>query len=379
MKRLPERVYSKFIREDLKKKMVFIGGPRQVGKTTLALTFVKNSKANHPASLNWENENSRKIINQGTWPKEEELIIFDEIHKRKGWQSLIKGFWDTWKSTQRYLITGSARLDTFRKGGDSMLGRYHYYRIHPYSYPELGNEKKNLDALFRFGGFPEPLLLQDEREHRRWVNSRVSKLVRIDLRDLENIQDLDKVELLAENLSQKVGSTLSYKSLGEDLETSDKTVKRWVQILDSLYYCYTISPLGSTKIKAVKKAQKLYLWDWSEISEPGARFENMVASHLLKYCHFQSDVEGFKMELRYIRDESGKECDFVVIKDKKPLFAVECKLGASVFDKNIGYFKERLNIPKWYQVTLDDIPERKVTPDISILSFHDLCIKENLI
>ena len=259
-----------------------------------------------------------------------------------------------------------------------MLGRYHYYRLHPFTLPELGITEKNLESLITFGGFPEPLLSHDTTELRRWHLQRVSKLVRIDLRDLENVGDLDKVELLAEALESRVGSPLSYRSLAEDLEVSDKTIKRWVQILDNLYYCYLIPPFGSKKIKAIKKAQKLYLWDWSEIKEPGAKFENMVASHLLKYCHYLQDVEGHRMELRYIRDERGHEVDFVVLKDRKPLFAVECKLSQQEVAPTLLSFRSKLSIPKWYQVHLSG-GEKMMTPDLAIIPFIKFCEELKLV
>lgn len=377
-KPLPPRLYIPSIVKDLSRKMVFLGGPRQVGKTTLAQSLIKGYKDGHPAYLNWDNALSRQTILKGEWPKEQELIVFDEVHKRKGWQTLVKGIWDTWKNTQKFLITGSARLDIFRKGGDSMMGRYHYYRIHPFTLPELGFSEKNLSLLFQFGGFPEPLVEQDPTELRRWHLQRVSKLVRVDLRDLENVSDLDKVEMLADLLQERVGSPLSYKSLAEDLQSTDKTVKRWVQILDSLYFCYLIPPFGSNKIKAIKKSQKLYLWDWSQIEDPGFRFENVVASHLLKLCDYWQDVLGHRAELRYIRDDSGKECDFVVIKDKKPVFAVECKLSDTDIAPSLLHFRAKLGIPKWYQVHMGD-KTRVIAPDFLILPFEEFCKRENLI
>jgi uncharacterized protein len=378
-KKLPQRVYFKHIQKDLEKKMVFIGGPRQVGKTTLAISFLKKYIDGHPCYLNWDNEILRRKIQQGDWPKDEPLIIFDELHKKKGWQTFLKGFWDVWRNSQRYIVTGSARLDIFRRGGDSMLGRYHYHRIHPYSLPELGFTEANLMRLFNYGGFPEPLLEMNENELRRWHYQRISKLVRIDLRDLENIQDLDKVELLADSLHTRVASPLSYRSIAEDLEKSDKTIKNWIKTLEMLYFCFTIAPFGSNKIKAIKKATKLYLWDWSQVEDEGARFENLVASHLLKLCHFSEDTLGHRMELRYLRDETGKECDFVVIKNRKPIFAIECKFKDDNLDKNIPYFKDRLSIPKWYQVYFKDGKSRSITPELKILSFEELCRELNFI
>ena len=195
--RLPERIFLSSIKKDLQKKMVRLGGPRQVGKTTLAVSLLKNYKDGHPAYLNWDNELSRRTILKSEWPKDEPLVIFDEIHKRKGWQNLVNRIWDVWKNTQRFIITGSARLDIFRKGGDSMLGKDHYYRIHPFTLPEYGRTRENLATLFKFGGFPEPLIKKDETKLRRWHLQRISKLVRIDLRDLENVSDWKMVEAAA--------------------------------------------------------------------------------------------------------------------------------------------------------------------------------------
>ena len=163
-----------------------------------------------------------------------------------------------------------------------------------------------------------------------------------------------------------------------DLEIDPKTAKKWIELLDSLYYCFRISPFGSNKIRAVKKEQKLYLWDWSQVQDPGARFENMVASHLLKFCHFHEDIYGEDMELRYIRDTTKKEVDFVVIKNKKPLFAVECKIKDQNLDNSIIYFSERLKIPKYYQVLLET-KERQVSDEIEICSFSDFSKKVDLV
>jgi hypothetical protein len=374
-----QRYLTEFIKDDLAKKMVFLGGPRQVGKTTLAQNLIARYKDGHPAYLNWDSDFDRRRLRNREWPKEEPLIVIDEIHKMRGWRNLIKGLYDTLKNTHSFLITGSARLDHFRKGGDSLLGRYHYYRLHPFSLSELGFSRKNIHSLFEFGGFPEALLQANERTLRRWHISRISKLVKTDLNSIETVKDLDKMELLAEELPRRVGSPLSHKSLAEDLEIDPKTVKRWIGILDSLYYSFQISPFGSTKIRAVKKEQKLYLWDWSQIEDKGARFENMIASHLLKYCHFQQDVYGHKMELRYIRDTDKREVDFVVIKDRKPIFAVESKFSDKVVSPHIYYFKERLNISKYYQVSFDSEKQSSPSDGIILTNLEGLCRSENLV
>jgi uncharacterized protein len=373
-----KRYLTSQIKEDLLKKMVFLGGPRQVGKKFVAQSLIKNFHDSHPAYMNWDSELDRQRVKHREWPRSERLIVLDEIHKMKNWRNLIKGLFDTLKNTHQFLITGSARLDHFRRGGDSLMGRYFYYRLHPFSLPELGYTKENLQDLFKFGGFPEPLFEKDERTLRRWHLTRLSRLVKTDLNSLETVKDIDKVELLAEELPRRVGSPLSHKSIAEDLEIDPKTVKRWIGILDSLYYSFQVAPFGSTKIRAVKKEQKLYLWDWSQVEDPGARFENMVASHLLKFCHYQEDVEGHKMELRYIRDTDKREVDFVVIKDKKPLFAVECKLSNKTISPHIFYFYSRLNIPRYYQVCLEG-EVKSIQDEIIMTDLKGLCRSENLI
>jgi len=374
---LPKRYLYSFIQKDLTKKMVFLGGPRQVGKTTLSQSLIENFADGHPAYLNWDSDFDRKKIRERQWPRSEKLIVLDEIHKFKNWRNFVKGLYDTLKNTHTFLVTGSARLDHFRKGGDSLLGRYFYYRLHPFSLPEIGFSKQNINNLFKYGGFPEPLIENDQRTLKRWHTGRLSKLVRSDLRDLETVKDLDKVELLAEELPRRVGSPISIKSLAEDLEVDPKTTKRWLGILNTLYYCFQIPPMGAPKIRAVKKEQKLYLWDWSQVEDEGERFENMVACQLLKFCHFHEDANGEKMELRYIRDTDKREVDFVVIKNKKPLFAVECKFKSKSVSPHLYYFKERTNIPKFYQISFDGV-EKQLHEGIVITNFSNFCKLEKM-
>jgi predicted AAA+ superfamily ATPase len=208
----------------------------------------------------------------------------------------------------------------------------------------------DLSHLLAFSGFPEPLFSSNETEHRRWQRERIQKVVYEDLRDLETVKEISAIDLLVEALPERVGSPLSLKSLGEDLQVSQPTVGRWMDILDRLYMTFRISPFGAAKIRAVKKEQKAYFWDWTQVEIPGIRFENLVASHLLKYCHFIEDTKGHRMELRYIRDTDKREIDFVVLKDKKPLFAVECKTGERSLSPHIDYFAKRTPIPAFYQV-----------------------------
>ncbi len=378
MSKVLKRYLIDHIKRDLSEKMVFLGGPRQVGKTTLSQGLIHDYRDQHPAYLNWDSDWDRKKIKNREWPKNEPLIVFDEIHKFKNWRNYIKGLYDTLKNSHSFLVSGSARLDFFRKGGDSLLGRYHYYRLHPYSLPELKYQSGVLHRLLQFGGFPEVYAQADERFLRRWHSQRLNRLIRTDLRDLENIRDIDRMFSLAEELPNRVGSPLSINALAKDIESDFKTIKNWLSILTTLYYSFQIAPFGSKKIRAVKKEQKLYLWDWSQVESPGPRFENLVASHLLKYCHFIEDTDGYKMELRFLRDTDKREVDFVVLKNNKPLFAVECKTGEKSISPHLFYFQKRTQIPHFYQVHLGS-SHRQVSDRISLMPFQDFCKEVKLV
>lgn len=377
-----KRYLSQFIKKDLQSKMVFLAGPRQVGKTTLSLSILSRKKADetHPAYFNWDDAEDRKKIKSGKFSPAHKLIILDEIHKYSRWQSLVKGFYDKRKSVHSFLVTGSGRLDIYRKGGDSLQGRYHLYRLHPFSLLELDakGKKDSLKLLLKRGGFPEALFLSSENAFRKWQNQKKSLLIQNEIRSLESVKDLFLIETLVEALPSRVGSPLSVKSLSEDLEVAHKTIKNWLEVLGRLYFCFQISPFGSRNIRAVKKEQKLYLFDWSELTEnKGVQFENLMACQLLKYCHFIEDTQGYKMELKFIRDIDKREVDFVVLKQKKPIFAVECKIKPCSIGKAVYYFKERTVIPKFYQVHLEGVEDYE-TKGVRVLPFNVFCKELNL-
>ncbi|MBY0315484.1 MAG: ATP-binding protein [Bdellovibrionales bacterium] len=373
------RYLMKNVETDLTRKMVFLGGPRQVGKTFFAQSLIPSYKDGHTSYLNWDDLEDRKKIKAGIFDAKQKLIILDEIHKFVKWRSLVKGFFDKLKNTHQFLVTGSARLDYYRKGGDSLLGRYHYYRMHPFTLCEVSKscEHRILQRLLEFGGFPEPYINASAQQLKRWHRQRRERIVYSDIRDLENVKEISNIEILMEALPDRVGSPLSRKNLAEDLEVDFKTVEKWISILENVYYCYRIAPYGAPRIKAVKKEQKIYLWDWSELDSPGSRWENLVASHLLKFCHYHEDTQGDRMELRFLRDITAKEVDFVVLKNKKPLFAVECKTGEKNLSRHISYFSERTPIPKFYQVH-QGTTFRTISDKIHILPFTEFCKIEKL-
>lgn len=364
-----DRYLSAPLRADLRHKMVFLGGPRQVGKTTLALSLLpqpRGAKAataalRHLGYLNWDNPAVRPPLLRGELPGGQRRVVLDEIHKYPKWRNLVKGFYDTSGDRVSFLVTGSARLDHYRKGGDSLQGRYHYYRLHPLSLREMNKKPRadDLRALLEFGGFPEPLLAHNARVWRRWQRERLSRVIYEDVRDLENVREIGLIELLVDALPSRVGAPLSVANLREDLGVAHATVERWLAVLENMYVCFRVPPYsgrggrrgrGASRIRAVRKERKLYLWDWSQVDDAGARFENLVACQLLKYCHLVEDTEGYAMDLRFIRDTDRREVDFLVLQNKKPLFAVECKTGPKSVNPALRYFRERTDIPAFYQV-----------------------------
>ncbi|MCG7850890.1 MAG: AAA family ATPase [Methanosarcinaceae archaeon] len=360
------RYLTKFIFEDLLEKMVFIGGARQVGKTTLSTHLVARYFESYEY-FNWDNRYDRKKIIDSDWSGSAKLLILDEIHKYKKWKTLINGHYDKLKSRYKFLVTGSSRPDVYRKGSDSLQGRYHYYRLHPFSLAEIlnrenkiepfeeiaidsGDNSSSLVSLNRFGGFPEPFIKQNTRFLRRWHNEKTERLFREDIRDTEQIRDLGNMKLLSDMLVDKVGSLLSINSIREDLEVSHRAASNWLDILELFYYHFRIYPYAVKTIRSIKKEPKLYLWDWSEIENPAVRFENLIASHLLKLVHFLTDHDGYKTQLCFLRNVDKKEVDFLVTVDKKPWFAVEAKRSEEEVSRSLAYFRERLNIPFVYQI-----------------------------
>ncbi|OFZ49076.1 MAG: AAA family ATPase [Bdellovibrionales bacterium RIFOXYB1_FULL_37_110] len=362
---------------DLKEKMVFIGGPRQVGKTTMS-----RSIAGLATYLNFDNLQDKKIILKGQFfPNYSGLVILDEIHKYRLWRNLIKGEFDKFYPDINFLITGSAQLDYFRKGGDSLVGRYHYYRLHPFSVSELDKNysRSTLEDLFNFSGFPEPFFKANTRALKRWQMERINRVVEQDVRDLSMIKDISNLTLLAEILPSRVGSLLSVKSLAEDLMVSPHTINNYLDIFENIYLSFRIYPYGVHKLKAIKKTPKIFLWDWTQVEMKGPRFENLVASHLLKYCHFHTDYNGDKMELRFLKDVEGREVDFVVLKNNKPQFMVECKSGDRALSPSLSYYQTRHKIPMAYQVHMGTQKKGNPLRGGMLLPFTEFCKEVQLV
>lgn len=335
------------VREDLQRKMVFLAGPRQVGKTTLARALPGGARA----YLNWDIPAQRSRILTGALPSGR-LWIFDEIHKFRRWRNYLKGLYDGRPAGQRILVTGSARLDLYRFGGDSLQGRYHMLRLHPFSVAELGvRSAADWAQLLALGGFPEPFLSGSQTQARRWSREYRTRLIREDIVSLERIQDLGHLELMMLSLPQRVGSPLSINALREDLQISFKAASAWLNALERLYALFRLAPFGAPKIRAVKKEQKHYHLDWSIIPTEAPRFENLVACHLLKWVHFLQDTAGRDVELRYFRDIDGHEVDFVVTEANRPLLLIECKWSDADLDRSLRFLHNRFPHAAAWQIS----------------------------
>lgn len=355
------------ILEDLNRKMVFLGGPRQVGKTTIAKSIINGNQG----YLNWDIPNNREQILKRSLP-DSALWVFDEIHKYKKWRGYLKGVFDEFHPNKKILVTGSARLDLYRFGGDSLQGRYYYLKLHPLSFKEIGGvSQSDINDLLRFGGFPEPFFGGSEARARRWAVEYRNRLTRDEILSLESIKDVGSLELLHLSLPERVGSPLSVNALREDLNLNHQTVSRWLDILERVYGIFRLSPFGSPKIKAVKKEQKHYHYNWASIPDPGPRFENMIACHLLKWVDFQFDTEGRELELRYFRDVEKREVDFIVVEGKTPILAVECKLSEAAISPSLHYFKVKFPTVRAIQVLCDDVPSKIFPNKVELKSARD--------
>ncbi len=374
-----ERIYLKGTEEhfDNNTQALFLSGPRQVGKTTIAKEYLR--EAPYSKYLNWDNLDHRQLILNGpnavveglpvnTLTEQKPVICFDEIHKYKDWKTFLKGFIDTYRDQLRTLVTGSARLDVFRKGGDSLMGRYFLYRVHPLSVGELlrptlrndiiGAPKKIADDLFdtllTFGGFPDPFIKGDQQYYRKWQSLRHKQFFQEDIRDFSNIHELSLMEVLANLLIHQVGQLTNYHTLSQKVRVSDTTIRRWMSVFESLYFCFTIHPWSKNVTRSLLKEPKIYLWDWSQVQEKGQKNENFIASHLLKALHFWNDSGFGNFDLYFLRTKDQKEVDFLVTKEGKPWLMVEVKSsGSEPLNPNLAFFQNQLNAPHVLQVAID--------------------------
>lgn len=367
------RVYDRILEAHLKenRQMAFVSGPRQVGKTTTC---------RHEASayLSWDILEDQRNIVRGPTSVAESLeldrarakspvIVFDELHKYPKWKVFLKGFFDGYCDKARVIVTGSSRLDIFRKGGDSLMGRYFLYRMHPFSVGEIVRtlaptapihkpspiSEVDWNALWVHGGFPEPYLRRSDTFTRRWRSLRLRQLTKEDLRELTQLQDLGTMEVLVQILAERSGQQLTYAGLAKDTNIAGDTAKRWVGVLEQMHFGFRVAPWFKSVANSLRKEPKWYLRDWSGVPDEGPRAETLVGCHLLKAVEGWTDLGLGSFDLRYIRTKFKKEVDFLVVKDGKPWFLVEVKLSGDSLSPALKDFQCDLGAQHAFQVVVN--------------------------
>jgi predicted AAA+ superfamily ATPase len=331
---------------DLDKKMVFLTGPRQVGKSWLARDVMKRFHA--PLYLNWDRPSDQRIIREMLWPPETDLLVLDELHKMDQWKNHLKGLFDTRPAGLRILVTGSARLDTFRQGGDSLAGRFFTHRLLPFSPAETlaGGERRPLDWHLSAGGFPEPYLAGNLADARRWRNQYLDGMIRDDILEFGNVQQLKAMNQLVKLLRERVGAPLSINGLAEDLRLAPNTVGRYLDILEALFIVFRIAPHAESVARSLAGRQKLYFFDTGLVeANPGKRLENLVAVSLLKHCWYLEDGDGIRRELCYLRNKEGKEVDFFLWEEGGEGLMVEVKNADRALSPGLRYYRPRSGFP----------------------------------
>ncbi len=369
-------------------KMLLLSGPRQCGKTTLA----KELLLNRESYFNWDSLAFKKKWNQSVDLFAESLlqerqprILLDEFHKNSRWKNQLKGFYDSYGDKIQVIVTGSAHLDSYQKGSDSLLGRFIHFHLHPLTVGEICHPEpwtfkkfshslespedfefeaepktknpiqKVVEQLLQYSGFPEPYLSQNEAIHQVWSKTRVELLIRQDLRDISNLLKNNQVDILALMLPERIGSPLSVQSLAEDLDVAHTTVTRWLNSLKQVYYHFDIRPYSRNIARSLKKESKIYLFDWTMVDGPGPRFENMVACHLKKMVDFYNDTGQADLALRYLRDKDKNEVDFIILKNEQPLVSIETKVGDLNLNKTFLKFRKKNQFPHFQIVLGPDI------------------------
>lgn len=375
MKRLYEAVLEEHFQNN--EQMALMSGPRQCGKTTVAKRLCRQ----HAGSvyLNWDFPEDRERILAG--PKniielassdrlaaEPGFVALDEIHKLKKWKNFLKGYYDYSKMQIKTLITGSAKLDIFKKAGDSLMGRYFLYHIHPLSVGELlarpyvpqeiATPKKLSDVkwemLCEFGGFPEPFIKSNKRFLNRWSQLRFQQLFDEDIKSLTRVTEIQKMEILARLIQKQSGAQMNYSHFSKLIQVDAKTVKAWVNAFKAFYFCFTIQPWHKNVSRSLIKEPKVYLWDWSMIDDKGARNETMMALHLLKAVRFWEDIGLGQYALYFLRDKDQKEVDFLITKNDKPWIMVEVKSSSNDrLSPNLLHFQKQLQAAHVFQVAFD--------------------------
>ncbi|HEX4044585.1 MAG TPA: ATP-binding protein [Gammaproteobacteria bacterium] len=322
-----KRYLDNHIKSALTEKIVLLTGARQCGKTTLAKQLYKDFDY-----FNYDAVEDRILLRKKIWDRNKPLVIFDELHKMKEWKRWIKGVYDKEGIHPELLVTGSAKLDTYKKVGDSLAGRYFQYRLYPLDLKEVAHYDAHIDStdafnrLWHCSGFPEPFLKGTEEYYKRWRRGHLDIILRQDLVDIHTVRDIQSVETLVQLLKTRVGAGVSYANLARDLERDIHTIKRWLQLLENMYVIFRVTPYHKNIARSLLKEPKYYFFDIAQVEgDEGARLENLVALSLLKELHFIEDTTGASVNLQYLRTKEGKEIDFIICQDSTPTHLIEVK------------------------------------------------------
>jgi uncharacterized protein len=362
-----KRLIESYIKKDISRKIILLSGPRQVGKTTLSKMISDDFDY-----FNYDLASDRVALIEKSWNRKKDLVIFDELHKMKNWKSWIKGVYDTEKRPPHFLVTGSARLDTIRKVGDSLAGRFFRFRLHPVDVKEalsVCDPAEALERIIRTGGFPEPFIENDSVFYKRWKKTHLDIILRQDLIDLESVSDIKSIETLIELLRKRVGSPVSYTNLSNDLQKDPKTIKRWLTILENLFVVFPVTPWHDNIARAILKEPKYYFFDTGQvIGDEGVVFENAVACALLKEIHFKEDVFGTEGRLHFIKDKEKREIDFAIYQDGKITHLIETKLSDDNFSRSFFAFEKYFEDIKKIQLVKNISREKTSMSGIEVLN-----------
>jgi len=377
------------------KSMIFLVGPRQVGKTTLSQMICQRFSNHHYFSWDILPHRSQLLENPLFFETLERrnpsppLIVFDEIHKYGVWKNYLKSVYDQFHNSFRFLVSGSGRLDIYQRGGDSLAGRYFLFHLWPLTVAELGRRNRpiedflgdplhcNLDGLQKtteiwerlatLSGFPEPFLSDKLSTYRRWSEVYSRQLIREDIRDLTHVRNVGEMEALYLLLPSKVGSPLSVPSLARDLKVSYNTIKDWLDIFERFFLSFSLSPWTFKIARAIQKEKKVYIWDTPLIKNASARFENMVALELWRALTTWNDRGWGRFSLHFIKNKEQQEIDFLIADDREPLLLVEAKKEDTHPSGVLKKVQKTLDIPA-VQLTETGEGFRKITnEDNSIL------------
>ena len=352
-----------------KGKIILLSGPRQVGKTFLSKKLFSQNDFFY---LNFDDPDDRAIILEKSWPKDLKIIILDELHKMDKWKLWLKAIYDKGPLKPSIIVTGSARMDTFKKGGDSLAGRHFHFRLYPLILQEIQglqwNDQDILKRLMEMGGFPEPFIEGDTAYLKLWQKSHIHRIIKDDLLDLEKVRELKKIEILVQLLSQRVGGRISYSSLAKSLEVSSHTIKHWLQILEDLYVVFKVLPFTKDISSSILKSPKYYFFDTARVrGDQGAKLENLMASQLLAQAHFLEDSLGESLNLYFLADKQKHEVDFLIERNDKIDCLIEVKFSRDKISSSLKYFTERLK-PKTSFQAVYHLDREKHYDNIKIVS-----------